>query len=138
MEPIKWREEWNLDYDGIDTQHKKLIDLINRIILKKSDLTSLVTAFIDYTSTHFADEEALMFRNKYPKDLYDAHRREHKEFTNILLEISFELSKNGNPKLARKFKEFCIAWFKYHFLGTDKTLVEFLKGGVNTDNEPNK
>jgi hemerythrin len=138
MNQIKWNKDWILDYDGIDTQHKQLIRIVNKVIRGKADAVSLVEQLIDYTSIHFMDEERLMIDNKYPHDLYTAHKKEHKEFINLLLETSFGLIKNGDPELASKIKEFVLDWFKYHFLGTDKKLADFLKGGANKPDEPNK
>ena len=138
MKTIKWKEEWTLGQESIDFQHKKLICILNRIIVNKFDTYKIVADLIEYAAMHFIDEENFMASQNYPKDLIDAHRKEHKEFTKLLLETSFGLMRNRSPEIAIEFKEFCFAWFKFHFLNTDKKLIEFLKGGANTKSEPNK
>lgn len=136
MKPIKWREEWTLGDKKIDKQHKCLASTINKIIVNKADALKLLEEFIDYSAEHFADEEHLMLEVDYPKELMDAHKEEHKEFTNLLLDVSFELVKNYNEELANKFKKFCLDWFELHFLKTDKLLVDYIKeGGEKTNNQ---
>lgn len=129
MEKIVWDEAWSLGFERIDLQHKQLISLINRITFDEIKIKELIGDLIDYTSLHFGDEEALMFEYCYTQDLFSAHKEEHRKFTNTLLEVSFVLGDDINEELVEKFKRVSVTWFKVHFLGTDKLLVDFIKGG---------
>ena len=70
--------------DLLDTQHKFLVRLINRLIdmpnvnENSSIVTEMITAMIDYATTHFEDEEALLKKYGYPH--YDAQRAQHSAF----------------------------------------------------------
>lgn len=138
MEKIIWSDNWNLDIDGVDAQHKKLVNILNKISERQINTQNLIEELIEYAGTHFADEENLMFYSSYPKELYYLHKVEHRKFTQTLLEISFSITEaNGDEelsdKLITKFENFCFKWFNIHFLGTDKKFADFLKGGANVD-----
>jgi len=130
MNQIQWNTEWELNNELIDGQHKELIDIINRLIANKTNAITLLQEFIDYTSKHFIDEETMMIDSHFPKELFKFHKEEHKAFVNLLLEVSFEITKGTNKELNTKFKQFCVEWFKHHFLGTDKYFVNFLEKEV--------
>jgi hemerythrin len=135
MEEIVWSEEWVLDHDVIDGQHKRLVKLLNGIIKSDIAISRLMSELIDYASRHFTDEEEIMFTNNYPDEDYYHHKEEHRKFKETLLDISFEVIKYNDSnkelvaKIKSKFEEFCFFWFHSHFLETDRKVVEFLKGG---------
>jgi hemerythrin-like metal-binding protein len=135
MKKIEWKKDWYLDGGEIDSQHKILIDILNKIIDRNIDVYELVISLIEYSSNHFVDEEVLMLKNNYPEDKYLLHKQEHRLFTKALLEISFglvDIVKDINAKsIIKKIKRFCFTWFNSHFLSTDKELFIFIdKGGV--------
>ena len=68
--------------EAMDAQHRRLFDLINQLNEAISEgkgrqaLSSILNALIDYTGTHFAEEEKLMEEASYPgiADQKQAHR----------------------------------------------------------------
>jgi len=130
MKKIKWKDSWNIGIDIIDDQHKTLMNLLNRIIDKDVDSKELLIELVNYSGKHFSDEESLMFKKNYPEDDFNYHREEHKNFTDLLLDISFEFLKSrfiNHDELLSKFKFFCFTWFEVHVVNTDKKLGDFLK-----------
>ena len=130
MKKIKWTDSWNIGIDIIDDQHKTLMNLLNRIIDKDVDSKELLIELVNYSGKHFSDEESLMFKKNYPEDDFNYHREEHKNFTDLLLDISFEFLKSrfiNHDELLSKFKFFCFTWFEVHVVNTDKKLGDFLK-----------
>lgn len=127
MKKIEWQDDWYLGVDKIDNQHKELLSLVNRILKDDIKTKELVNDFIDYAAKHFRDEEKLMFHNVYPHKQYYIHKVEHQKFTRALLEISFALQENNDDSLPLKFRQFCIDWFRLHFLETDKLFTNFIK-----------
>ena len=136
MGEIKWKKEWELGVKEIDDQHKNLIRILNNIYYDNISFKDLIQDLIDYAFEHFSAEEELMFKSKYDEKKYEEykeHKKQHKKFTNSLLEISFKIinpyvEEKDMEKLILKFREFCFVWFRIHFLGTDKKFTNFLKG----------
>ena len=132
---MKWKKEWSLGHKEIDNQHKCLLSLMNEIQLGVARPETLINDFIEYATKHFLEEEKLMFENNYPKELYEAHKKEHKYFKDVILELSFRYIKaNSNAEIDSMFerlKQFASDWLEYHFLKTDKQFTEFLKGGAD-------
>ena len=67
MDKIIWSNEWCLDGGEIDSQHKDLITILNRIIDREINIYDLIMALIEYSSNHFVDEEVLMLKHNYPE-----------------------------------------------------------------------
>lgn len=138
MTKVTWNNEWNTGVEIIDRQHKKLIDILNRISEGSIDDKELIKELINYVSSHFFEEEKLMFKNNYPYDLYKWHRKQHNDFTDAMLDISFKIISMDKTdvdfkSIIKKLEEFCFTWFKEHFLKTDKILADFINGGENID-----
>jgi hemerythrin len=82
MALITWRDSYSVKVPSIDEQHKKLIDLINRLHdamssgQGKAVLGGVVAELVAYTRTHFTYEESLMSRAIYPQ--LTAHRAAHR------------------------------------------------------------
>lgn len=129
MEKIIWNDDWNTGISIIDEQHKTLVTILNKIITNEINVNELMLELIKYSGRHFADEERYMVRYKYPIDDYDYHRNEHVKFTELLLDISFEVIKSGfnGKEVIKKFETFCFIWFNKHVLETDKKLGNYLK-----------
>lgn len=53
MKKIEWKKDWYLDGGEIDSQHKILIDILNKIIDRNIDVYELVISLIEYSSNHF-------------------------------------------------------------------------------------
>ncbi len=81
---LHWNERYNTGIPAMDKQHRKLVDLINKLFESMKDggdrmvVSAVVDELVDYTVNHFRDEENLMRKHNYP-DL-DAHCRVHKNF----------------------------------------------------------
>lgn len=124
---IVWNKNWELGVFYIDEQHKRLVGIVNKIAKSKiEDVYAFLSDLIQYSSDHFSDEEQLMISVDFPHTLI--HKQEHRLFNRALLEYSFRLN-NGEDKkiLHEELAEFVAKWFAYHFLKTDRLLVDFVK-----------
>ncbi|MEW8505861.1 MAG: bacteriohemerythrin [Candidatus Thiodiazotropha sp.] len=82
---LTWRDDWYLGIDGIDSQHLRLVELVNQIAesLVVDDSGSadetrpmqLIRQLQVETRLHFRSEEAFMRECDYPE--YENHYREH-------------------------------------------------------------
>lgn len=115
----------------IDTQHKELIDRINKLLdsceLNSGKVTAVNTLdyLSDYTNTHFADEEALQKEIGYPD--YDKHKAQHEAFKKTIEELHEMLQEEEGPTTAfvEKVEENVIKWFYTHIQGFDRSVAEY-------------
>ncbi len=78
----------------------------------------------DYVRTYFAEEERLMLEYGYPQ--YHAHRREHVNFLETVLEVE-EAMRTGEELTTPGF--FCDMvgdWWEKHALGPDQQFAAYL------------
>jgi hemerythrin len=94
-----WTKNLETGNITIDTQHKQLIDAINKLLEacsqgKGRDEIHKVTEFLlQYTVKHFGDEERLQQSSNYPD--YVNHKKLHTKFTQDVKELAKELDEKG-------------------------------------------
>lgn len=116
----------------IDTQHKELIDRINKLLdsceLNSGKVTAVNTLdyLSDYTNTHFADEENLQKEIRYPD--FDKHKAQHEAFKKTIGELHEMLQEEEGPTAAfvEKVEENVIKWFYTHIQGFDRSVAEYI------------
>lgn len=115
----------------IDSQHKELIDRINKLMdsceLGSGKVTAINTLdyLSDYTNTHFADEEQLQKDIGYPD--YDKHKAQHETFKKTIAELHEMLQEEEGPTavFVEKVEENVIKWFYTHIQGFDRSVAEY-------------
>jgi hemerythrin-like metal-binding protein len=128
MAAIRWSEELSVEIGSIDSQHKKLIDLINSFYesvnkgLAKEKMLELIKALKDYTQYHFSNEERYMKQYGYPD--FENHKKEHQQFIDTVLNFE-ERYKSGKLLLSLEVTNFIKDWVTNHILGTDKKYSKF-------------
>lgn len=143
MELLKWDDEkMGMGIDIIDTQHKKLVDIINdlaKAIESDEDnerLFKIVDRLIEYTQYHFTTEEE--YFDKFDFAEASVHKSEHKYFIEHFKGIKKGLEANVNKrdksiiKLSAEILEYLVDWFINHITGSDRKYMElFKKNGLN-------
>lgn len=127
MSLILWDESLGVNVKEIDTQHQKLIDLINELhdAMKggkgKEVLQEILNGLADYTVYHFNTEEKYFAEFHYDKSV--EHKGQHKEFVEKVVEFKkkFEADEVG---LTIEIMHFLKDWTVEHIKGSDK---EFTK-----------
>jgi hemerythrin len=122
MEFIQWEEKLSVNNSLLDSQHKKLISLINELYINinegkdKSILTKILDDLIVYTIEHFSSEEKFMQENDYP--LLNQHKADHKFFTEKV--IAMKNSHDSGESLLRiEVIVFLYDWLIDHIEGED-------------------
>jgi hemerythrin len=129
MPLIKWDSSYNLDIAKIDMQHQKLVRLINELHdamlagKAKDKVGNIIFSLVEYTKTHFNDEEQIFDKHGYPGSF--AHKQEHKRFVSEISKFSDDFDK-GDLMLSMKVMNFLKDWLVKHIKGTDKNYVPFL------------
>lgn len=85
----------------IDSEHKELIDRVNKLVESCGKGTEKLTAvktldfLMDYTEKHFSDEEELQQQMGYEK--LDQHKAQHARFKNAVDELRQMLEDQEGP-----------------------------------------
>lgn len=130
MALVNWEDSLSIGISEIDMQHKKLVDLINKLndAMKsgksKDVMGTIFNELINYTATHFKTEEKYFDQYKYESS--EAHKIEHaklvKEVQN--LKRDFESGKMG---MSMDIMNFLVNWLKNHILISDRKYVQCFK-----------
>lgn len=127
MPLFPWDDKLITNYVKIDNDHKKLVDLINKLYDamlsgKGRDVCGRVLdELFDYAKTHFALEERLMEANNYAKTA--EHKAEHahlvKKVSEFKIEYDLDISLTVNTSLLTFLRD----WLINHIAKSDKLLV---------------
>ncbi|MFN4003884.1 MAG: bacteriohemerythrin [Hylemonella sp.] len=130
MAYFEWREDMAIDGGPIDAEHRKLVDLVNRL----HDATSvgqgrqvvgaLLQELILDTATHLQHEEALMQELGFA-DL-PQHRQGHQAFVAELQRLQ-EQWRQGRLSVAAQLSTLLRDWLSLHIRRHDKELHEFIR-----------
>lgn len=126
---IEWKDEYSVGIKLIDDQHKKLISMINDLYTAMGEgqgnnvIGKIINEMTQYAAEHFATEERLFDRHKYPDAV--AHRKEHADFVKEVLDFKGKFDK-GAILLSMKILDFLKQWLMNHILKNDKKYGPFL------------
>lgn len=129
MALLEWKDSFSVTVPKYDNQHKKLITLINELHGAMSTgqgnavLGKIFTELLNYTKTHFADEEAEFKKHSYPE--YATHKLEHDKLTNEVVKLYNDFN-SGRGSLSIETMNFLRNWLQNHIVGTDKKYAAYL------------
>ena len=128
---ISWDPKFELGIPVIDSQHKKLVDLCNRLyedLMKNKDkdgwqmsLSGTLKECVEYVRTHFHDEEVIMRAAEYEN--FASHKRSHEDFIHKILNTTHEFDK-ATFSTALQFVRFLYDWVLGHIAHEDKLYVK--------------
>ena len=129
---IAWKEDYELGNSFVDSQHKRLFELVNNIgksCRENDDIGSLCETLdflLQYTIQHFSDEEALQIKYEFPE--YENHKKLHEEFEAAVSEKVSEFKKTGSTEeLNDTVNEIVITWLVNHILKEDMKIGTYIK-----------
>jgi hemerythrin len=132
---IPWKSKYDLKINSIDSQHKKLVDLMNELNnamlngKSKDVISKILDGLVDYTVFHFDFEEKLLENNKY-EDIVN-HKKIHVNFVNTIKEFKNDFE-SGNKEMSKEVMDFLKKWLIDHIMGTDRKYTPLLlKNKVN-------
>jgi len=119
---IKWEKNFEVGIDKIDAQHKVLVQIINDFISAKLEhkeneiLGQTLSKLVDYTKTHFADEEKIMLEFHY-FGLVE-HKGQHNILIKQIVQILQHL-KSGSLAVNEELFSLLRNWLLKHVLEHD-------------------
>ena len=133
---IEWSQEYSVNIKKIDEQHKKLINVINKLYdglsgdsketflsPAKEIINNAIAELTDYTKYHFSEEEALMRNLSYPD--YLSHKAKHDDFVLKVIEFQDSYRKGHILVLSVEIIRFLRDWLLNHILTIDKQYSPF-------------
>ena len=126
---ITWSKSYSVGIGSMDREHQRLIDIINSLYAAmrsgkgKEVIGDILNELIEYTKTHFADEERLMRDSGYPG--YEDQKRAHEVLIAKVLEIQ-EKYRSGTA-LSQEIMSFLKNWLVNHIQGMDRKYGPHMK-----------
>mgnify|MGYP001552270672 CR=1 FL=1 len=128
----EWKNQYNVSVKKFNDDHKKLFSYLNELHrglvsgLNISDMGYILRGLVDYTVSHFKNEERLMLKFDFPE--YKDHKKEHDD---LLEEVSafYEDFQAGKQSFSLELLSFLDNWVTNHILTTDmkyKTFFELI------------
>lgn len=131
MTLMDWNDSFSVGIREIDTQHKRLIDLINQlyrgIMLEQGDevIGGTLDELVNYTVNHFGYEEKLFDKHGYPDK--EEHLAKHKILIQQVTEHCQKFQETGGDmQVGNALLTFLKDWLTKHIRGVDKKYSEFL------------
>lgn len=128
---VAWSKDFELGCELVDSQHKHLFELVDKIGIACSDgtdteiLNETLDFLLNYTAQHFIDEEALQLKYEYPD--YENHKKLHEEFKITVSEKVVEFKETGSTKeLSNAVTKVVVKWLVRHILQEDKKIGEYI------------
>ena len=129
MPMLTWSDKMSVGVKAMDEQHKRLVDSLNALhsaMLQghaKEQTGPLLDTLVKYTHDHFAAEEALMSRAKYPE--LPAHSEKHKALTTQVMDFAGRYQR-GEVALDVHLLTFLCDWLTTHIQKEDKAYGPWL------------
>lgn len=127
---FKWTNRLEIGVREMDDEHKVLIDHMNRVYEanaaghNKVEILESLRALLDYSKSHFADEEKYMDSIQYPE--LKVHKQAHEALIRRL-EDDYRIFENGGKLLTEGFFSFLGFWLKTHIHAVDTKYGQFVK-----------
>ena len=117
-QPIEWTPAYSVGVEQLDNQHKKILGLINELIMKNGDNShkDMLNELYFYINEHLRDEEKLLTDKGYP--FISSHKDLHNNFRTMIDEFSAAI--DGSPEdFEPKLILFLRHWWDHHILEED-------------------
>lgn len=131
MPLITWSDALSVNVREFDEQHKKLIAIVNELHSAmgsgkgKDVMGGILDRLLDYTKSHFSNEEYQMQRHGYAG--YVAHKARHDALTRQVAEFAVKF-KEGKAVVTVEVMNFLKDWLATHIQETDRQYGPFLNG----------
>ena len=127
---LVWEDKYSVGVVEIDNQHKKIFDIINKLLdlistnAAKESLGGVIESLVAYKTEHFATEEKYFKEFNYEDA--EEHVKEHNKFNEKLSEM-----KSKYPELTIEFAfeliDFLEDWLIIHLMTADQKYRECFK-----------
>lgn len=130
---LLWRDQLSVGNNVIDSDHKHLIDIINKVehslgTKNKSELAAALDDLSQYSRVHFAREEKIAEAVGYTQvpHLNQSHQELLKQLEQVRGEID-AMGRNWSPETVGRFTQFLRDWLINHVIKEDLLMKPVLQ-----------
>ena len=136
----EWNKRFNIGVDSIDTAHRKLFSIVQKLIRLSKDenngpwaCAEGIKYFKNYAIEHFTDEEKYMLSIGY--NGYEIHKRLHDDMRyKTLPALEKDLTKSiYSQESIHHFLGICLGWLTTHILIEDRAITGKISNRWKTD-----
>jgi hemerythrin len=137
MPIINWNDGFHIGIKKFDNDHKRLIELLNRVYdnfidgVSDNNAGEILEELVAYTKYHFGAEEHVMEKLDYPE--MQKHKEEHLHFTGRAHHLK-NLFDSGIYNLDSEMLLFLKGWLSFHILRSDAEFSKFIYYQLKTAN----
>lgn len=131
---VTWDESYSVYVESIDTQHKKMMSMINDLhntMMNGEPIPKIAEVLIrleSYTEEHFRYEEEIFDQYKYPQA--DEHKKQHDDLVQRVKAFRDRIT-NHQEKVGEELLNFLLFWLGNHIKKVDRQYTAFmLKNGI--------
>jgi len=130
MSLFDWKSELNVGHPEIDSQHQRLFRIAGEMHAAmlagkgRAIMEKILENLVAYTKLHFASEEGLMQKHRYPE--YPKHKAEHDKLTAQVVAFQKEFQ-IGHKSISIDLMKFLSDWLNHHIGETDRKIAAFLR-----------
>jgi hemerythrin len=130
MELITWNDNFSVNVEEIDNQHKEIIRIINELYVSivegksKNTMDTIFKDLTEYATTHFKTEEEHFENFNYPESSF--HKQQHEDIAKKIEEFK-KRNEEGRKILESEILRFQMSWFINHVILIDKRFTECFK-----------
>lgn len=134
MTKFEWTEDYSVKVERFDGQHRRLFIYINQVHdamsygADQKVVEEILSNLIDYTLTHFIEEEVELVKNGYPD--YERHKQAHDDFVAKVrgMLVRFKASEKMSRILCAEIFAHLTDWLTNHIRVVDQAYADFLSG----------
>lgn len=133
-EIFPWNDNFKTGIDRIDEQHRRLIDLINKLAShltyqsEPKTLNSIFTELSEYAFYHFRTEELIWAQYFLDDELELKHKKIHQSFIETILGLKNQDNSHSEDQVIADILSFLTHWLAYHILGDDMQMAKIVRG----------
>lgn len=136
-----WNKNLETGIEEIDTQHMKLIEILNSLTQSlihndDSELTEIFEELVEYTEYHFEAEEQIWEPYFSDDPWFTSHLKTHESFLPRVLKIKEKEQDSSLGDVVEEIVKFLIRWLAYHIIDNDKRMaiaVQNMEAGASLE-----
>lgn len=141
VEVFPWDKNFETGNETIDSQHKKLVFLLNEFSYtitqgKSVDIDTAFDQLLDYASYHFKTEEKIWADYFGDDEWFDTHKETHDSFVPMVKKLKQDYKHSSQDQQLEDIIKFLIRWLAFHIIDDDKRMsmvVNELKNGKSLE-----
>ncbi|RXP46493.1 response regulator [Lutibacter sp. HS1-25] len=123
-----WNKNFETGIDHVDEQHKKLVEILNRLAVNLAHrsstiiLDSVFNELVEYTDYHFKAEENYWNEHLANDPWSIQHNKTHNSFIEKVLQLKNQKTDKNSDQIVQEIVAFLTHWLAYHILDSDKRM----------------